>query len=93
MKLRGRFDAIASAADPEILAFKPDPRGLTVVAERLGVKPREALYIGDRAEVDARAAASAGMLSAIIGRRRTNAAQGWLEVRNYQDLTLAVAQL
>ncbi len=48
--------------------FKPDPKGLLVALGQLGVEPGEALYVGDRAEVDGRAAAAAGMRCVLVGR-------------------------
>lgn len=49
------------ATDPEINAFKPDPKGFLVCAEQLGVPPGEVLYVGDRADVDGMGAKQAGM--------------------------------
>jgi HAD superfamily hydrolase (TIGR01549 family) len=60
------FDLALSAQSPEIGTFKPSPRGLVVLAERLGVPPEECLYIGDRPEVDGAAAQAAGMPCVIV---------------------------
>ena len=46
------FDEVLSAQDPDIGVFKPDPRGLEVALQRLDVRPAEALYVGDRVEVE-----------------------------------------
>jgi HAD superfamily hydrolase (TIGR01509 family) len=62
------FDAVLTAQSSAVGAFKPNPRGLLLVAEQLGVRPAECLYVGDRVEVDAAAAAAAGMLCALIGK-------------------------
>ncbi len=59
--LRDFFDVVMSAQSSEVGVFKPHPRGLLVVARKLGVAPDQALYVGDRASVDAPAAAAAGM--------------------------------
>jgi HAD superfamily hydrolase (TIGR01509 family) len=67
MGLADCFDAIVCADDPDVGRFKPDPRGLLVVLERLGVPPCEALYIGDRPDVDAVAATRAGMRFVLMG--------------------------
>lgn len=64
--LRETFDAVLSAQSPEIGVFKPNPRGLLVIAERLGIRPERCLYIGDRSGVDDVAAAAAGMHSCLI---------------------------
>ncbi len=53
-------DAIACSTDPEVDAFKPDPKGLLVVLQRLGVEPSRALYVGDRDDRDRPCAEAAG---------------------------------
>jgi putative hydrolase of the HAD superfamily len=55
------FDAVVCAQDPEVGRFKPHPRMLQVALERLGVTPEDALYLGDRADVDGAAARNAGV--------------------------------
>jgi putative hydrolase of the HAD superfamily len=60
------FDAVLCAQEAEIGAFKPDPRGLQVTLQRLDVDPPEALYVGDREEIDALAAMAAGVPCAIL---------------------------
>lgn len=66
MGIREYFDAVVCAQDPRIGRFKPDPRGLLETLGRIGVAAGEALYIGDRVEVDGEAAARAGMACAVI---------------------------
>jgi FMN phosphatase YigB (HAD superfamily) len=61
MGIAGWFDVVACAQEKEINRFKPDPRGLEVVLERLGVDAGQALYVGDRDEVDGEAARRAGV--------------------------------
>ena len=60
------FDVVVTAQDPDVQRFKPDPRMLEVALARLGVSKQEALYVGDRPEVDAEAARRAGMACAIV---------------------------
>jgi putative hydrolase of the HAD superfamily len=55
------FDVVVSAQSREVGVFKPHPRGLLVIAERLGVRPSACLYVGDRVGVDDAAARAAGM--------------------------------
>ncbi len=43
--LSGRFDAIVGGED--MVALKPDPRGLLTVIDRLGCQPAESVYVGD----------------------------------------------
>jgi len=55
---------------------KPDPRVFRAAADRLGVAPEEALYVGDEFDIDARAAADAGLHGAWL--RRPGHAKGGL---------------
>src|SRR5438552_9723222 len=64
--VRELFDVVVCAQDVEVQTLKPDPRGLKVTLERLGVRRDHALYIGDRADVDAAAAERAGIACAIM---------------------------
>ncbi len=63
----GRFDPMLCATDPEIDAFKPNPRGFLRACEIWGLAPAEVLYVGDRAEVDAEGARRAGMPCVLVG--------------------------
>jgi putative hydrolase of the HAD superfamily len=65
------FDVSLCAQAKEIGVFKPNPKGLRVALECLGASPREALYVGDRPEVDASAADAAGMPCVIVTRSRS----------------------
>ena len=83
-----RFTAVVSAQDPGVGTFKPDPRGLLLALERLGVPPAQALYVGDRAAVDGVTAARAGVAAVIVGRRaqRRPADDSPLHVDDYAAL-------
>lgn len=70
MGLSGKFDVVLCAQDPDIGVFKPDPHGILVALDRLGVEPGEALYIGDRVDVDAVAAHAAGVACVILTEAR-----------------------
>jgi FMN phosphatase YigB (HAD superfamily) len=48
--LSGRVSVALCATDPEIGAFKPDPRGWLRACALWGLEPREVLYVGDRPE-------------------------------------------
>ena len=67
--IRQFFDVVVSAQDPDVGAFKPNPRGLQVCLARLGVRAEHALYVGDRPETDAAAARSSQVGCVIIGSR------------------------
>ena len=79
------FELALCAQSPEIGRFKPDPRGLLVTLDRLGIAPEEAMYVGDRPDVDAAAAAAAGVVCAIVT-RRTAGGGGFWTVRGYDEL-------
>jgi HAD superfamily hydrolase (TIGR01509 family) len=81
------FQVVLTAQDPSVQRFKPDPSGLREAFKRLGAEGAEALYVGDRAKVDAAAAAAAGVPCVIVNPRRNGASnQGWSEVSGYAEL-------
>jgi HAD superfamily hydrolase (TIGR01509 family) len=85
--LRDTFDVVLCAQAPDIGVFKPHPRGILVTLERLGATPAETLYVGDRIDSDAAAAAAAGVSCAILTRSgTTGASQTWTQVEHYADL-------
>ena len=88
----GLFDSVLCAQAPEVGVFKPDPRGLIVSLERLGVAPADALYVGDRAEVDATAARAAGVACAILGTARAAEDDGFLMVGSFPELGQLIVQ-
>jgi FMN phosphatase YigB (HAD superfamily) len=67
MGLRATVSLELDATADSVNAFKPHPRGLEVACERWGLSPGDVLYVGDRAEVDAKSAAALGMPCAIVG--------------------------
>lgn len=66
MGLAGYFNTIISAQDREVGVFKPDPKGLLLALECMGVSADESLYIGDRADVDSAAAFKAGLNCVLV---------------------------
>jgi HAD superfamily hydrolase (TIGR01549 family) len=85
------FDAVLCAQDAAVGVFKPDPRGILVSLERLGVAPSDALYVGDRAEVDAAAAQAAGVACAILSPKPPASDAPYLSVTSYAALRGALA--
>lgn len=57
---------IVSASDPGVYGFKPVTNGFAVAAEKMGLRPEQIIYIGDRPEVDGLGAKEAGMQTAIL---------------------------
>lgn len=68
--LSGRFDLVLSSLDPDVNAFKPNPRGFLAAATKWGLDPSEVMYVGDRMDVDAPGARAAGMPCAVLTTRR-----------------------
>jgi putative hydrolase of the HAD superfamily len=66
--LRGAFDATLVSGELGRDAWKPSPRGLLALAERLGVEASEAVYVSDNPAKDFKAAREAGMRSIWVRR-------------------------
>ncbi len=79
------FDALAESGEPAVDSLKPHPKGFLEAARRLGLKPSEVLFIGDRDSVDGAGARAAGMPFALLdtsllpGRKRGR-------IRNLREL-------
>jgi HAD superfamily hydrolase (TIGR01549 family) len=54
-------DVIVCSLDKDVDCLKPDPKGLLITAEKLGVPVDNCLFIGDRDEKDGACARKAGM--------------------------------
>lgn len=80
------FSVVVCAQDADVQTFKPSPRGLQLVLRRLGVANRNALYIGDRADVDVATARNADVPCLILGHKSQVRPEGWLEVAGYRHL-------
>lgn len=55
------FCLILDAEDPRIDRLKPDPKGLMLCLEQLGLSPAECLFVGDRDDRDGECARRCGM--------------------------------
>lgn len=81
------FDTIVIAQDSDVQRFKPDPRGIEVAVERLGVAKNDVVYVGDRPSVDGEAAQRAGVSCVIINtRERATPGATWSPVADYWQL-------
>jgi FMN phosphatase YigB (HAD superfamily) len=67
MGLADYFEVALDPSSPGVGFLKPNPAGLLHVLEVIGVAAEDAVYIGDRPEVDAEAARRAGVRSLIVG--------------------------
>jgi REG-2-like HAD superfamily hydrolase len=66
--LAGYFDAVVASA--LVGAAKPDPRIFRVALDAVGVRPQEAVHVGDSYEADVRGARGAGVYPVLIDRDR-----------------------
>jgi FMN phosphatase YigB (HAD superfamily) len=82
------FDVVLCSQQSEIGTFKPHPRGLEVALERLEATGAEVVYVGDRADVDAVAAAAAHVPCFILaGSGHAAEGDGFVPVSSFQDIT------
>ncbi|HEU0298763.1 MAG TPA: HAD-IA family hydrolase [Longimicrobium sp.] len=65
--LRPHFELVIDSGAVGI--DKPDPRIFRMAAERMGVQPHEAVYVGDIYEIDVQGARAAGMHAILIDPR------------------------
>jgi HAD superfamily hydrolase (TIGR01549 family) len=83
------FSPVLCTTDPDINAFKPNPRGFWRACDLWNLPPEEVLYVGDRPEVDARGAHAAGLRCVIVGGRNGDGAgdaPGHFVARRLQDV-------
>jgi putative hydrolase of the HAD superfamily len=67
MNLPAYFSCVVSSFDRDVLAFKPHRKGFLVCSRKMGLEPREILYIGDRVDVDSVGARRSGMQVVLVG--------------------------
>ena len=60
------MSVVSCSTDKDIKSFKPEPKGFVITAQKMGLKPSEILYVGDREEIDGIGAKRAGMQVVII---------------------------
>ena len=74
------------AQEDEVGVFKPKPRGLEVALRRLSIEPQEAIYVGDRPEVDGAAAIAANIPGVLLSRDRSLRLAGLTKVPDWSAL-------
>jgi HAD superfamily hydrolase (TIGR01549 family) len=82
MGIENFFEAVVSAQDPEVQRFKPDPLGIQVTLRRMRIAANQALYVGDRPEIDGVAAERAGVAFRLVGDNGANGATSFRELGN-----------
>lgn len=85
----GAFFDLTLAAG-EIDTWKPDPRIFVYAAERLGVKPEDALYVGDNYYADILGAQQAGMPAVLYDPRQVFSNVSCLKITQLADLLVLV---
>jgi HAD superfamily hydrolase (TIGR01549 family) len=90
LDLAEHFHTIVSAQDPAVNCFKPHPRGLLETLKRLDVAPADALYVGDRHDVDAPTARAAGVACVIVRRRSAAPGATWTHAADFRALHAAL---
>jgi FMN phosphatase YigB (HAD superfamily) len=81
-----KFHVSMSAQDAAVNRFKPHPAGLLEVLRRLDVTAEEALYVGDRHDVDAPTAHAAGVRCVIVGRLQARRDSTWIPAADFRRL-------
>jgi putative hydrolase of the HAD superfamily len=89
--LAERFPVVVASAEAGMA--KPDPAIFAIACERLGVEPRAAAHVGDRLDLDAHGAASAGLRGIWLDRIGTAAspAAGVATIATLHELPAALA--
>lgn len=77
------FRCVISPPDPRMARFKPDPGGILAVLRELKIDATEAVYIGDRPDVDAEAAKRAGVACIVVGRDSRLPSGEWVAAPDY----------
>ncbi|MCQ4084924.1 HAD family hydrolase [Streptomyces sp. RB6PN25] len=72
--VRERFECLVCS--DELGHAKPDPRAFLAACEELRLPPRQVAYVGDRPDVDARAADEAGLFGVWVDRTGAGGADG-----------------
>jgi HAD superfamily hydrolase (TIGR01509 family) len=86
MGLSEFFDVVVAAQDAAVNRFKPHPSGLAEALRRLGAEPTEALYVGDRHEIDGEVARALGVPCVIVGgSSKAPPAVGLTPVSDYEE--------
>ena len=80
------FASVRWAQQPEIGELKPSPKGILAALDSLRVKPAEAIYVGDRPDIDGEAARRAGLPAVIIGVAGKASGAGWTGAEDFYKL-------
>ena len=80
------FSLVLCGGDPDVGAFKPNPRGFLAACETWQLAPADVLYVGDRVDADAAGAHAAKMPAVIVTDATLPADTGALAVPSLERL-------
>lgn len=75
--IRKYMSTVLCSSDPEVAAYKPAPKGLQILAGKMGQVPEACVYLGDREEIDLRSAERAGMCGLLVNKKNLH----WLDAK------------
>lgn len=84
--LRKYFSTVISASDEEVVGFKPISNGFFIASLKMGLKPEEILYVGDRVAVDGAGAMAAGMKAVILKHPKDAQNENCFCIRSMREL-------
>jgi len=85
------FDRIVSSGTEGV--EKPDPEIFLRAVQRMGVRPAEAFYVGNKALIDAKAAQSAGLYGVWLNREGTGFGGALPEIASLLEIPLSVRRI
>jgi len=88
--LTTHFEAVLTSG--ELGAAKPYPEAFHLACERLRVEPETVLYVGDRLDVDARAASAASLTGVWLNRSGSDGDPGQPTIASLRELPLLLGR-
>ena len=70
--IRECMSVVLCSCDDEVRAYKPDSKGLEVLARKMGQIPEACVYLGDREDIDLCSADRAKMHGLLFSKKNLN---------------------
>jgi len=80
------FPVVVSGSDAGVRGFKPHSNGFQIAAAKMGLKPEEILYVGDRSDSDGNGAEASGMRFVIIGKSTYNTQNRFIRIERLKNI-------